>query len=847
MTIPRPDRPVLAPGRLGTFGGVFTPSVLTILGLVLFLRVGYVTGNVGLGRMLAILGLATAVTVLTTISLAAIATNLRVGGGGVYFLISRTLGPAYGGAIGIVLYLAMSVSIAFYTIGLGEAVAAVVGFDDPAAPRAIAAVTIVALLGLAWLGADIATRLQYIVMVALAIAIVAYLIGVGDQLEFGRLSDGFAAPDGGDTFWVAFALFFPAVTGFTQGVAMSGDLATPSKSISRGTFAAIAVSTVVYLLVIVSFVMAVPLADLREDTAIMRTLAPAPWLIDVGVVAATLSSAIASMMGAPRTLQRLAADRLVRPLEPFAVGAGPASNPRRGAALSAAIALGTVALGDLDVVAPIISMFFLASYGMINYATYSEARAGSTSFRPRFRFFDWRLSLLGTLGCLGAILAIDPLAGALAGLALFTLVRYLNRSVQQVRWADSTRGFHASEVRSHLARMGPHGDQGRDWRPCTVAFAPRDPERRARLATVATWFEGNAGFTTVARIVAGRGPMVRKRAARVELELQRELAARPDTAYGRVIVGETREDGVAAMLQAHGIGALRPNLALFSWYHADDPARPNAATTAAMVQTAIRFGCSVGIANTPDRAWERLPHGGGRIAVWWPDDRTGQLLTLLAWMCTRTRAWNATIEIWVSSVGCATPADAEAARERVAALVDEARIPAEVAGSAPPEAFAATVAGAHLVLAPLRLRHGEVLGPGEVDLDELVAAIDGVAVFAHAVSSVALDVQPDDAEAAALAAAHDRATELSARAEELSDRAGRLLVAAEIMRMEHAGAANGSVRLVHEAEAAASRAQRVYLDARARAEEAWRVVHEIDPAAATDEVDPQLWVRSDGR
>jgi leucyl aminopeptidase (aminopeptidase T) len=144
------------------------------------------------------------------------------------------------------------------------------------------------------------------------------------------------------------------------------------------------------------------------------------------------------------------------------------------------------------------------------------------------------------------------------------------------------------------------------------------------------------------------------------------------------------------------------------------------------------------------------------------------------------------------------------------------------------------------------LRHGDVLGPDQVGIDELVRVIDGVAVFAHAASSVALDVQPDDADAAALAAAHDRATELSARAEELSHRAGSLLVRAEIARLEHAGAGNGSARLVAEAEEAANRAQRTYLDARTRAEEAWRIVHEIDPTAATDEVDPQLWVRSDG-
>ncbi len=163
-------------------------------------------------------------------------------------------------------------------------------------------------------------------------------------------------------------------------------------------------------------------------------------------------------------------------------------------------------------------------------------------------------------------------------------------------------------------------------------------------------------------------------------------------------------------------------------------------------------------------------------------------------------------------------------RDQVAALVDEARIPAVVAGSAPPSQFATTMAGAHLVLAPLRMRHGEVLGPGSVGIDALVSMTDGIAVFAHAAGSVELDVQPDDADAAALATAHDRATELSARAEELSDRAGRLLVHAEIARLEHAGSGNGTARLVAEAEDAASKAQRTYLDARARAEEAWRVV-----------------------
>lgn len=826
-------------GKLGTVGGVFTPSLLTILGLVLFLRLGFVTGNVGLGQMLLIMALATAVSILTTISLAAIATNLKVGGGGVYFLISRTLGPAFGGAIGLVLYLAIAVSVAFYAIGLGEAVSSVVESDDPSLPRLIAAGTIVALLGLAMLGADVATRFQYVVLGCLVIAIGAYFFGALGNLQLGRLTESFSAPSDGNGFWISFAIFFPAITGFTQGVAMSGDLRTPSRSISLGTFGAIGVSTVVYVLVILTLVMAVPLDELRSDTAIMRRLAPAPWLIDLGVIAATLSSAIASMMGAPRTLQRLAADRLIEPLEPLAKGSGANNNPRRGVALTAVIALFTVALGDLDVVAPIISMFFLASYGMINFATYNEARAASTSFRPRFRYFDWRLSLLGTFACLGVVLAIDPLAGAIAGAAVFALYRYLQRSVQHVRWADSNRGYHAAGVRSHLKQMTAFNDASRDWRPCTVAFVPRDPTRRQYLTTVATWFEGGAGFTTAARIVLGRGAVVRKQAARVDLELQRELDAGDNQAYGRVLAAETIESGVAAMLQGHGIGPLRANLALFSWYDLNDPGRSDKTTTATMVQTGIRFDCNVGVVHAPPMAWEALGESQDlKISVWWPDRQTGQLLTILAWMCTRTPTWKrATIEVWVAAGGDDGPST-------VAGLLDDARIPAKVRGTAAPEKFCKTVAGADLVLAPVRVRQNQSLGPGNVPISELIDGL-GIVVFAHASTAIELDLQPDEGGIALLADAQDRAAELTERAHALSIRAGQLLVEAEILKM-HQGNGGNAHKVLARIEQEASEAQRTYIDARARAEEAWRIARELDPTATNEKLDPKLWVGSGG-
>ena len=834
-TSPRPAPEGGSGSGLGTFGGVFTPSVLTILGLVLFLRLGFVTGNVGLAQMLLILVAATSVSVLTTISLAAIATNLRVGGGGVYYLISRTLGPAFGGAIGLVLYLAMSVSVAFYSIGLGEAVASIVGSDSASLPRLVAAGTIVALLGLAWLGADIATRFQYVVMVCLVVAIVGYGIGVVPDMEIGRLGDSLGAPAGGDDFWIAFALFFPAITGFTQGVAMSGDLRTPSRSITRGTFAAIGLSTVIYLLVIGTLAAAVPLDELRADTAIMRRLAVAPAFVDVGVIAATLSSAIASMLGGPRTLQRLASDRLIARLEPLGVGSGPDDNPRRAVLLTAVIALLTVALGDLDLVAPVISMFFLASYGLINFATYNEARAASTSFRPTFRFFDWRLSLLGTVVCLGAILAIDVLAGALAFVAVFALYTWLARSVTESRWADSTRAHHAGRVRTHLIQMAETVDAGRDWRPVTIGFVPRDPERRERLREFAAWLEGGAGFTTMARIVVGRGPLVRRHAASVDRELARELSWSGSGAYRRVIVADDLDNGVASLIQSHGIGPITPNLALFSGADVRLARTNDEGQRGSMVQTALRYGLNVAVMSASAESWDQRNDPDDRpIMVWWTGERVGRLLTLLAWMCTRTDAWSGrAIEVFVVDGDLA-------AVDAVTAALDEARLPVRVRGGVGADEFVDRAGSAALVFAPLRVRSTDLLGPGDRPLAELSNDL-GLVVFVQAADEVALDIQPDDSSLALVADARDRAKQATARAEELDAEAGRLMVDAEMLRIDR----GGSDPDVVEAVARSAAAQRRYLDARSRADEAWRVVGDLDPNEVFKPVDPEVWLTPD--
>ena len=227
------------PGRLGTFAGVFTPSILTILGIILFLRLGYVVGSAGLGKALIIIAVANLISVLTSFSLAAIATNMKVKGGGDYYLISRTLGIEFGGAIGIVLFLAQSVSIAFYCIGFGEAVADIIGTGAGHFAQLIAGAALVFLFLLAWIGADLATKFQYVVMVFLVLALLSFYAGGIMGWDSARLAENWVLREDGSSFWILFALFFPAVTGFTQGVSMSGDLKDAGKSLPTGTFAAV--------------------------------------------------------------------------------------------------------------------------------------------------------------------------------------------------------------------------------------------------------------------------------------------------------------------------------------------------------------------------------------------------------------------------------------------------------------------------------------------------------------------------------------------------------------------------------------------------------------------------------
>ncbi|MFP4572889.1 MAG: amino acid permease [Desulfobacterales bacterium] len=754
---------------LGTFAGVFTPSILTILGIILFLRLGYVVGNAGLLGALIIIGLANLISVLTSVSLAAVATNLKVKGGGDYYLISRTLGLEFGGAIGIVLFLAQSVSVAFYCIGFGEVLAYLVPFSMKGLAQMIAAGAVLLLFVFAWLGADWASRFQFVVMAVLFAAIASFFIGGALRWDTALLANNLAMPENAPSFWVIFAIFFPAVTGFTQGVSMSGDLKDPGKSLPNGTFAAVGLSVVIYFVSAVVFAGSLPGDILAADYNAMKRVAAIDSLVLAGVIAATLSSGMASFMGAPRILQSLSADRIFPFLLVFAKGYGPANNPRRGVLLSGAIALFTIALGNLNVIAPIVSMFFLISYGLLNYATFFEARTASPSFRPSFRFYNKHLSLAGALACLGTMLAIDIAAGVIALAFLFAIYQYLSRSSGPARWADSRRSYRFQQIRSHLLLAADAPEHPRDWRPNLLVFSD-DPERRRPLLQFADWLQGDSGFATVVRIIQGEGAKVRKLKEEAKSEIAKDIRELEADMFPLVINGPNIRLSLLSLVQSFGVGPLKGNTMMTNWIgHSNEaPSQYRAKRFGIYLSTAFRQGYNIMLFSAEENVWQKLqeiPAEKRRIDVWWRGDATSRIMILFAYMIRQNKSWHdAKIRVIDISADVITSGKTVADLEET---LSEIRIQAEPEIVACPgaDAVAAYSRDAALVFLPFRLVKDQPRDPFGDDLSPLLSRLP-VTAAVLAARDIDLAAEPESGPAGEIAEAVDRYNDALKRAKD---------------------------------------------------------------------------------
>ncbi len=530
---------------------MFTPSILTILGVIMYLRFGWVVGNAGVLGALAIVTLSVAITFLTSLSIASIATDQEVRIGGAYYMISRSLGIEAGGAIGIPLYFALAFSVALYTVGFAESM---VSAFPSLSERWVGLITTVAVAAVAMISAKAAIKVQYFIMAAIGISLISLLFG--SPIEPSNVELWGSTDKKASSFWEVFAVFYPAVTGIMAGVNMSGDLKNPAKSIPWGTFYAIGAGYVIYMALPLILAARADASTLIEDTMVMKRMAYWGDAILLGVWGATLSSAVGSIMGGPRVLQALARDGILpRGLSFLGQGAGNDDTPRYGTMLTLGIVLVTVWFGNLNLIAPVLTMFFLTTYGVMNLAAGIERFLGSPSFRPEFKV-HWIWSLLGGIGCIAAMILVNPRATVVAIVVVGAIFIYLeNRELKSV-WGDLRRGLWMSMSRAGLMRLKRETDP-KSWRPNPLVLSGA-PRNRWHLIHFANNITHNRGILSVGTVITG-GHLPPEDQASMEVTIESFMSDRGVQGFSKVVTADDLYDGASRMIETYGIGPLFPN------------------------------------------------------------------------------------------------------------------------------------------------------------------------------------------------------------------------------------------------------------------------------------------------
>jgi len=623
-------------------GPVFLASVSTILGAIMFLRFGYAVGNTGLLGALLIILVGHAVTVPTALAIAEIATNRRVEGGGEYFIISRSFGTTIGGAIGVSLYMSQAISVAFYMIAFAEAFRPLEGlFTDFTGmafdPRIVSLPATIGLIALVLTkGADLGVKALWGVAGVLAVSLVMFFLGSSPpEMRPGAIS---LVTDLGDPdpFMLVFAIVFPAFTGMTAGVGLSGDLANPRKSIPLGIMSATFAGMVVYVLVVVKLAMSADATALAEDQLIMSRIALWGPIIPIGLACATLSSAIGSILVAPRTLQALGGDHIAPVARVNALvskGVGEANEPRNATLVTSVIAVLFVVMGDVNLVARIVSMFFMVTYGALCAISALEHFAARPSYRPSFRS-KWYVSLTGAVMCFVLMLQMDVVYAVVSVLVMGGLYVVIRRGQSGVGdLAAIFQGVMTQATRYLQIRLQKTPPS--DWRPSLIMITPRTFDRSAPVQLM-DWLCDRHGFGTYLHYMKGfLENETFKDSREVQHRLIQAVQERRGAIYVDTMISPSIQSAIAQSLQMPGVSGMENNTILFEFGVHDGPE----------VLDEVRSGLDLSEPTDMNRLV--LRHGdnffGSRksIHVWltWHDARNANLMILLTYILLGHRDW----------------------------------------------------------------------------------------------------------------------------------------------------------------------------------------------------------------
>ncbi|XP_043072701.1 solute carrier family 12 member 3 isoform X1 [Puntigrus tetrazona] len=611
-----PTEPPPEPTRFGWAQGVMIRCMLNIWGVILYLRLPWITAQAGIGMTWIIILVSSSITGITGLSTSAIATNGKVKGGGTYFLISRSLGPELGGSIGLIFAFANAVAVAMHTVGFAETVQVLMQETEVSMVdklndiRIIGVITVTCLLAISMAGMEWESKAQVLFFLVIMVSFASYIVGTiipatpQKQAKgfFSYRADIFAAnfvpgwrgPEG--SFFGMFSIFFPSATGILAGANISGDLKDPNVAIPRGTMLAIFWTTISYLIISATIGSCVlrdasgyindtvsslsgeclgvgcnygwnftecitnktcpyGLSNYYQSMSMVSACGP---LITAGIFGATLSSALACLVSAPKVFQCLCKDKLYPGIGFFGKGYGKNNEPLRSYLLAYVIAICFILIAELNTIAPIISNFFLCSYALINFSCFHASITNSPGWRPTFRFYSKWLSLLGAVVSVIIMFLLTWWAALIAiGIVIF-LLGYVLYKKPDVNWGSSMQASSYNMALSQCVGLNQVEDHIKNYRPqCLVLSGP--PCMRPSLVDFIGTFTKNQSLMICTNVITGGPSPDAVESAKISTHLKWLDKRRIKSFYHTVVADDLRV-GVQMLLQSTGLGRMKPNV-----------------------------------------------------------------------------------------------------------------------------------------------------------------------------------------------------------------------------------------------------------------------------------------------
>ncbi|CAF2861873.1 unnamed protein product [Rotaria sp. Silwood2] len=594
-------RPKVDIVKFGWIIGVLIRCILNIFGVMLFLRLSWVTGQAGIGLASVIVITSTAVTVLTALSMSAICTNGEVKGGGTYYLISRSLGPEFGGAIGLIFSFANAVAAAMYTIGFAETVrdilkehnvkilGTIVDGNSVNVVRIIGVIAMTIILGIALIGMRGETFVQIILLITLSASLLDFFIGSLLPATEYKKRHGFEGYSwkvikenfmpkfqNGETFQSVFGIFFPSVTGILAGANISGNLKNPSKAIPLGTNVAIGLTSSVYLI----FCIITGCTTRREvffDYYERRNGS------DIQIINCSLNTndsncksgliynyqtmrmisafgpiIIASLVGAPKVFQAVCRDMIFPSLKYFSVGNGKSDEPHRAYFLTYFIAVSFTAIGQLNDVAPIISNFFLMTYALVNYSCFDASLAKASGWRPAFRYYNKWLALIGALLCVAIMFIIKWYTALITLVITYGIFLYVRTTKPEVNWGSSVQAHTYRRALDATLKLGSVQEHVKNFRPQMLVLTG-NPICRPALVDIGSLLTHGHSLMICGNVILD-DPSVNIKLYDQKDNCELWLKKRNAKAFYQPLVAPTVRQGTMALLQCVGVGKMRPNV-----------------------------------------------------------------------------------------------------------------------------------------------------------------------------------------------------------------------------------------------------------------------------------------------